>query len=233
MGDMHHGQPHFSITFSQPDLAANRRSEDLAATARNRLEPRCLQAREHPPNLVPEGGAGRVEEVHKLHDLWRAERVYVDGRMGGANVGQERLVPLQRQLRIHATLHQDLRTPDFHKFFDLRQNLRRRQGVGVVGPQVAAKRAEGALRRAHIGVVDVAVNHVRSYVIAVHRAAPRVCPPAEFSKRHLMEELHRLLRREANTAGGDIRKKGRVGGICFRAHHNAHEARDDTAVAIE
>jgi hypothetical protein len=179
VGDIHRRQPRLGGALAQPDLAADGWREDLAAAAREAVEPRLLQADHDPADLLFQVGAGRVEEVDELDELGRAERVDVDAREALLDLAEQVEVPVEGQLGVHAALQEDLRAADRAELGDLLEQLLLLERVRIVVRRVAAERAEGALGGAHIGVVDVAVDHIGPDVIAVDRSAARVRVPPQ------------------------------------------------------
>jgi hypothetical protein len=88
--DIHRRQPRLGGALAEPDLVADRGREDLAAAARQAVEPRLLQADHDPADLLFEVGAGRVEEVDELDELGRAEAVDVDAPGSAAFISPSR-----------------------------------------------------------------------------------------------------------------------------------------------
>ena len=155
--------------------------------------------------------ARRREEVDELNELGRAERVDVDVREAGLDAAEQILVPLERQGRVHAALHEDLRAADVGELGDLLEDLILLERVGVVVARVAPEGAEGALGGADVGVVDVAVDDVGADGAPVEGATAGVGGAGQGPEGGGLEELEALVRGEAEGAGGDVAKQGRVG----------------------
>jgi hypothetical protein len=154
--------------------------------------------------------AGRVEEVHELDELGRAEAVHVHRRVALLDAVQKVQVPVERQLGVHTALHQHLRAADRDELADLLVQLLVLERVAVVVLGVAAEGAERALGAAHVGVVDVPVDDVRADLVAVDRPAPRVGPPPEWVERHAGQEVEPLLGRQS---GFPARDRGQQAGV--------------------
>ena len=75
-------------------------------------------------------------------------------------------------------------------------------------------RAEITDARADVRVVDVAIDHVGSQLIAVEVPAPGVGPAAQLHQRHLLMQLQGLIRREANLPISHALQEALVKGVC-------------------
>ncbi len=153
------------------DVAAHGVHEDLGAAAGQRVQTGVAQAREH----LARGEPGELAQVH---DLGRAEAVHVDG-VAGLELAQHALVPLERQVGVHAALQKDRRALEIERLLDLRVELVGREHVGVGVVRVAVERAEPATAHAHVGVVHVAVHDERDLALGVQPVAHRARGHAE------------------------------------------------------
>jgi hypothetical protein len=137
---------------------------------------------------------------------------------------QQLEVPGQRQIRVHAALHEDLRAADLDDLPDLLEQLRGGQRVGVSLVPVAAKGAERAPRRADVGVVDVAVDNVGPNRLPVQVPAAGVGPSAELMKRHLAVEAQGLAGADAERAGGHVAQHRRVEDVLVVSWGSRHRS---------
>ena len=227
---VHGGEPRLGGALAQADLGAHRGSEDLAAAARDAGEAGLLELRHDAADLLLVGGARRIEEVDELHELRRAEGVHVHLREAALDLAEEVEVPVERELGVHAALHEDLRAADGDELLDLLQERVVGERVGVAVARVAPERAERALGGADVRVVDVAVDDVGADVVAVDLAAAAVRPHAEVGERHVAQEAQPLFRRQARGTGDHGLHEGGVrervdGGVQGRGGARGHGSR--------
>jgi hypothetical protein len=137
--------------------------------------------------LLLEHRARRIEKSHELDELRWAERVNVNLRKSLLDRAQEIDVPIQRQVRVHPTLHQNLRATDVGELLDFLQQHVAIQRVGVILIAIAAEGTERASGGADVGVVDVAVDHICANRIAVHVPAAGVGPSPELLDGHALK----------------------------------------------
>ena len=103
-----------------------------------------------------------LADLREVMNLRWAEAVDVDLRKPCFDVGEQLLVPFERQLRVQASLHQDLVAAECHRLVNLLVQHVARQDVHLFVPRRPIKRAEVADRGTLVGVIDVAVDVVRA-----------------------------------------------------------------------
>ena len=182
------------VAFLRRDVRADAVDEDLGAAAGQRVETGVAQARAAPrrrrARTASRGGA--ISGGPKPCTWMRVARL---------ELAQHALVPLERQVGVHAALQQDRRPLERDRLLDLRVELVGRQhvGVGVVG--VAVEGAEAAARDADVGVVDVAVDDEGDLALGVRAGrASRVAAAARSSMSASPQEHERLVGGEAQVA---------------------------------
>ena len=110
------------------------------------------------------------------------------------DVREQIQIPLLRQLRMMAALHQHLRAAERDRLLDFFVHLVERDDVGIVVLFHAVKRAELAIDVADVRVIDVAVNDVGDDVVAatveilrLGELAAAVGERAEFFQRQMIK----------------------------------------------
>ena len=219
----HGREPFLGVAFAKPDLAAHGRGEDFPAAARYGIESGLLQSLHHPPQLRLEACARRIEKADELDEFRRAERVNMDVGEALLDRRQQIGVPAQRQLRVHAALHEDLRPADVNQFLDLVEHLVILERVGVVLIAIASKGAKSALCRANVGVVDVAVDDVGADRLAVESATDGVRPPSQLVDRHLVKQPKGLGPAETELTGRHVGHHGGVEHVELGTGGRGHE----------
>ena len=210
MGDTHDGEPCFRIAFPQSDLSSDLIREDLTAASRHRLKSRGVESFHHPADLVLEGRSRRIEEVDELDEFRWAERMDVDLRESFLDGGQEFDVPVEIERRIHAALHQDLGPTDPHEFRDLFEQHLMLQRVGILLVAFSLEGTEDAFRGADVGVVDVAVDDVRSDMVTVEDLASSVGQQTEPLWITAVVEVQCLFGGEAGRTGHHVLEQAGV-----------------------
>jgi hypothetical protein len=224
VSDAHGRQPCLGVALTDADLAAHGRGEDLAPASGHAVEAGLLHRPHDPVELLLQRLARRIEEAHELDQLRGAERVDVQRGEPVLDCAQQVEIPVQRQVRVHAALHEDLGAADLDELADLLQQLLEGQRIRVVLVPVAAKGAERAAGRADVRVVDVAIDDVGPKDLAVDPPAAGVGPAAELVDRHLVVEAQGLLRADPQRAGGHIVQHRRVENVQFVSCGSRHRS---------
>jgi hypothetical protein len=123
---------------------------------------------------------------------------------------EQRCVPLQREGRVHPSLHKHLSAADLDQSRDLLVQRFVTERVRIRLIAVAPKCAEGALGGADVGVVDVPVDHVGPDVVAMHLPAPRIRPAAEAVQWHGAKQSQPLIGGQSRVTGNDRGQQARV-----------------------
>ena len=115
---------------------------------------------------------------------------------------EERLEPVDLQVRVDAALHEDAGAAHLLRLGDLGCRWCRSRGCSLRLASLALERAiegaEGAVLRAEIGVVDVAVDNVGDDAFRVEAAAHRVGFHADADQIVRVEAVDRLFARDAH-----------------------------------
>jgi hypothetical protein len=93
------------------------------------------------------------------------------------------------------------------KLVNFAMNVVKGKDVRVIVIFIATEGAERALCSADVGVVDVSINDVCAYGVAVQRPGSSVSPTTQFTKGHLREQPHGLFGRESNFTGRNSLQK--------------------------
>src|SRR4051812_21366758 len=101
-----------------------------------------------------------------MNEFARAETVNVDLRELRFDVRQQIQIPLQRELRMMAALHQNLRAAERGGFFDLAVKFVERNDVCVRIPFDAVECAELAIHIADVRVIDIAIYDVSDDLVS-------------------------------------------------------------------
>ena len=176
-----HAQPFLGLRLLLRDPLADPVHEDLAAAARNAVEPRRLELADHVRHA-------QAEPLAEEHDLGRREAVDVD-RVMALDVAHQVEVPLERDVRVVAALEQDLDAADRLALVDLGADLLEAQHIALIVLGPAIERAELAVGDADVGVVDVAVDDVGDDRVRVLPPALGVGQLAELEERGALVEL--------------------------------------------
>ena len=207
---VHGGEPRFSGAFTETNLGTHGRRKDLTTAARDAVKTSVLQLAHDSTHLGFVGISRRIKEVHKLHELRRAECMDVNVRKASLDFAQQLQVPAQRQLWVHAALHENLRATDGYQLFNLVKNGFVGQRVRIVIFCVAAECAEGALGSTDIRVVDVAIDDVGANMVTVYLAATEVGPHAKIGEWHIAQDVQALFWTEASGTCNDGIHEGSV-----------------------
>ena len=105
---------------------------------------------------------GQFVEFREVPDLRRAKCMQIDGGETGVQVAQQFFVPFEFQRRMHAALHEDLIAAQRDRLFNFFVQFFTRQDVRVRIVALSIEGAEIADRCANIGVVNVAIDVVRT-----------------------------------------------------------------------
>ena len=135
-------------------IVAHAVDEDLAAAARDRVEPGVAQARERV-------GDRQLRAARDVLDLRRRERVQVD-RVARLDRAEEILVVVDAEVGMVAALHEQAGAAERERLLDLLEDHRLRQQVALAPVAGAAvEGAEVAVGDADVRVVEVAVDDER------------------------------------------------------------------------
>ncbi len=91
-------------------------------------------------------------------NLGRAESVNIHPGVVSLDVLEELFIPLELQMRVQATLHQDLIASESDRLANLLEEHVAVENVSFGVIDLPVEGAEVADSRAHVGVVDVAVD---------------------------------------------------------------------------
>ena len=151
----HHLKPLLALGLLRGEDVPHAVDEDLAAAARDRVEPSVAQTRDGVGNR-------EVRAPRNERDLRRRERMQVELRVPLLDRAEDVLVPLDAKVWVVTALHQRARATDRDRLLDLGEDDPLRQDVALaLIAGLAVERAEVAVRDADIGVVDVAIDDVR------------------------------------------------------------------------
>src|SRR6185369_11405556 len=158
-----HGEPIRSKAFEARDAFSDFVVEDLGAAAGDGIESGVAKALHA---LIERN----VAEVADPEDLRGREAVQVHHRESLLDVSEQVFEPLNLQVRVQATLHQDAGAAHLNCFRDLFVDLLEIEDValGAAGSlDGRVKGAEGAVFGAKIGVINVPVNDVSDHAFRV------------------------------------------------------------------
>jgi hypothetical protein len=155
--ELHDLQPPVGASLFPSHDIAHPLHQDLAATARDRVQTRALELPDDILGIHPEH---RRKEIN----FARAESVNVNG-MIGLNVLEQVEIPLERDVRIVPALDQNLHAAHGLRLVDLLADLLERKRVPLVVFRPPIERAETAVGDADVRVVDVPVDDERDHVI--------------------------------------------------------------------
>lgn len=108
-----------------------------------------------------------------------AKAVDIDVGESGFDIPEEFLVPLEFEVGVQSTLHEDLVAAEFDGFLDFLEQFLSIQHVAFVAFRGSIKSAEVANGGADVGVVDIPIDVVGSVVLWVQAVGNRLCCMAE------------------------------------------------------
>ena len=141
--------------------------------------------------------------MDEFNQFRRAEGVDMNAREFLFDGSEQIEVVVERQIGIHAALHEDLGASECGEFGDFLMDLFFGKGVGIVVVSIATECTEGAASSADVGVVDVAVDDIGPDRFAVNLAAAGIGVSTKLWKRHRTEQLKTLLWSKASFSGYD------------------------------
>src|SRR6267143_714879 len=103
MRDLHHLEPLIAVDFERRDFLPYSIDQDFAATTGNRAESSFFKSRYH-------FAQGHPENIAEMLELRGTESVDVNMRIFFADVPQQIDIPVERQFRVMAALHENLDT---------------------------------------------------------------------------------------------------------------------------
>ena len=194
VGVAHHVEPLRRLRLLRRDDVAHAVDEDLAAAARERVEPRVAQPRERLPDR-------QLRAPRDVLDLRRRERVQVD-LVALLDRAEEILVVVDPEVGVVAALHQHAGAADRERLLDLLEDDRLRQQVALVAVAGAAvEGAEVAVGDADVRVVEVPVDDERDPVGIGLAAAQLVGDAAD------RDELARAKQRDGLVVARSARRR--------------------------
>ena len=165
-----HADPVFGQAFQAGNLIAHLVIQNLRAATRNRIEPGIAQAHDRIPQT-------EVAVFRNRQNLRRRVAMQMDFRKALANAAQHLLVPLDFQVRMQTALHQNACAAQLHRFADLVVDRLELQDVAFLSGrsfQWPVERAKGAVLRAEVRVIDVAVDNVGDHALGMQLAPHRI-----------------------------------------------------------
>src|SRR5260221_14379309 len=114
-----------------------------------------------------------------MNDFRRRQRMELERRVSSLDRPEEIFIPLERKIRVVASLQQELDAADGDRLLDLREQLVEAEHVPFRGPDRPIKRAEVALCDTDIRVVDVAIDDVGDDRLRMLAGAHFVGEPSE------------------------------------------------------
>jgi hypothetical protein len=121
-------------------------------------------------------------------ELWGTETVYIDVGESGFDIPEKLFVPLEFEVGVQATLHEDLVAAEIDGFLDLLEQFLPIQYVAFVAFRGSVKRAEVANSGADVGVVDVPIDVVGTVVLGVKAFGDCLCRLSEGAQVGALEE---------------------------------------------
>ena len=186
--------------FAAGDGGPHAIDQNLATPPGQASQPGRLQPLEH---LLQRPLADLGEVV----DFGGAEGVDVDLRKRRPNVAQQLFVPLQRQRRVQAPLHQDLIAPQLDRLGNLLVQLLPLQHVDFRMLGRSIERTEIADRRAGVGVVDVAIDIERAVRLGMQPAGHRVGRLTNRLQVVRLEQPHSFFRGQSLTGDSLVKQR--------------------------
>jgi hypothetical protein len=101
--------------------------------------------------------------------------VDIDVGESGFDIPEELFVPLEFEVGVQSTLHEDLISAEFDGFLDLLEQFLSIQHVAFVTFRGSVKSAKVANRSANVGVVDIPIDVVGSVVLGVQAVGDCLC----------------------------------------------------------
>ncbi len=130
------------------------------------------------------------------------------------DVRQQLLVPLERQFRVQAALHQNLVAAEGHGLFNFSIQNFARQDVHLFVPRGPVEGAEIADSRTLVGVIDVAVDVVRAKRFGMQPPRDGIGRAAQLDQVVRFDEPQSLFGRQPLAINGFLkqwRNRGRQG----------------------
>ena len=121
-------------------------------------------------------------------EFWGAKTVDIDVGESGFDIPEKLFVPLEFEVGVQATLHEDLVAAEIDCFLDLLEQFLSIQDVAFVAFRGSVKRAEVADGGADVGVVDIPIDVVGSVVLGVKTVGDSLCCLAEGTQVGALEE---------------------------------------------
>ena len=180
MSGSHDAEPLVARALGLRDFSTHAVDEDLGAAAGNRIETSGVKAREDLTH-------GERLELREVQDLLGGERVQPERELG-LHPAEEIFVPRDRKIGIEAALEEDLHSAGVDDLLQLGSKLLARQHVPFGMADGAIERAEAAARRAHVGVVHVAVDDVRDDVVRMLASSHGIRREPELEEARVGEE---------------------------------------------
>ena len=173
---LHDGQPVGGQGLERRDGPAHPVHEDLTPSPGDAVEPRGLQAAQHLLQRPP-------AHLDDVLDLGGREGVHVQTRELLLERAQKVLVPLQGEIGVVATLHEDAGAAEGQGLLDLGVERLFRVQVSLGVARIAIEGAEGAAHDADVRIVDVAIDDVGHDRLRVQAATHQVGRHPEIEKR--------------------------------------------------
>ena len=158
MSNRHDIEPLLRIALRAP-LTTDLVHEYLSPTSRDGVEPRILQGLE-------DIAVGHPGDLMKTEDLWRRKTVQMD-TVARFELSEEVGVPLEGEIRVQPSLHQNTASTELDGLFDLAVDILVAQHVALVVTRRSVERAEITDARADVRVVDVASDDVADETVRV------------------------------------------------------------------
>src|SRR5438046_4783995 len=115
------------------------------------------------------------------------------------DTGKKVLVIIDLQVRMHAALHQDARSAERNRFFDLLVNHMVGQDVGLTITLHAVERAKCAELFAHIRVIDIAIDDVADDIVRMETRAYPISCAGKIQKIRFFKQPDSLIRRDSSA----------------------------------
>ena len=134
-----------------------------------------------------------------MNDLRRRECVQLEVGISVFDGAEEILVPGERQVRVVASLEEQLDAADFDRLINLSEDLVEAEHVTLDRSHIAIERAEVALRDTDVRVVDVAVDDIGNSAIRMLAQTDLVGKATEHMRRRMPIERQCLVRADADA----------------------------------
>ena len=168
MPDSHDIEPIVGHHFAAGDCRADSVDEDFGSSPWNASESSLLEPCEYRFDR-------EFVDFGKVVQFRGAKAVDIDVGESGFDIPEELLVPLEFEVGVQSTLHEDLVAAEIDGFLDLLEQFLSIQHVAFVAFRGSVKRAEVANRGADVGVVDIPIDIVGSVVLGVQAVGNRLC----------------------------------------------------------